>query len=65
LNLLNNVRPNSSYTSAMQQYADWAWAKRRNKTSGVFSFGTDGGAVLEQSAAVRIYAILAGAAAIG
>jgi predicted alpha-1,6-mannanase (GH76 family) len=65
LNLLNNVRPNSSYVNAMQQYANWAWSRRRNKQTGVFSFGTDGGAVLEQSAAVRIYAILAGAAAIG
>jgi rhamnogalacturonyl hydrolase YesR len=65
LNMLDNVRPDRSYTKTIQQYSDWAWSKRRNKKSGVFSFGTDGGAVLEQSAAVRIYAILAGAAAIG
>ena len=65
LKMLDAVRHDPSYTTSMQQYADWAWAKRRNKKSGVFSFGTDGGAVLEQSAMVRLYATLAGSDLIG
>lgn len=65
LMLLNAVRPVQAYHDALQQYGDWAWDKRRNKASGVFSFGPDGGAVLQQAALVRIYATLAGSDLIG
>ncbi|GAC1538039.1 MAG: glycoside hydrolase family 76 protein [Myxococcales bacterium] len=60
LALLDSVRHDPLYRRTAQWYADWAWKAKRQST-GVFSFGTDSGRVIEQAAMIRIYATLAGA----
>ena len=53
------LRPSSRIRGTAAKYADWAWRKHRNKRSNAFSFPVDPQPVLNQSAMVRLYAMLA------
>jgi hypothetical protein len=56
---LDALRPSSRIRGTAAKYADWAWRKHRNKRSNAFSFPVDPQPVLNQSAMVRLYAVLA------
>ncbi|HZC26542.1 MAG TPA: glycoside hydrolase family 76 protein, partial [Actinopolymorphaceae bacterium] len=56
---LSVVRPNSAYRTAMEWYADQSYARFRDATTGLYRFaGADPVTLLEQSAMIRIEAML-------
>jgi hypothetical protein len=58
--LLDATRPDPHYRKAMQQFADAAWRKVRDKSTGLFDFPQERNVeVLNQAAMIRIYADLA------
>jgi rhamnogalacturonyl hydrolase YesR len=62
LSLLAQLEPARNYTSAIRQYADALAAQPLDATTGLVRFGTGSVTLLEQAAAVRMYAALAGGA---
>lgn len=57
---LESVTGGSRYRTAMQAYADHIWRDARNPRTGIFHFGTRPRTdVIEQAAAIQIFAILA------
>jgi len=58
--LLQSVTHGSTYSHAMQAYADRVWASDRDPTTGLFHFGNSRATqAIEQAAMVQIYAVLA------
>jgi hypothetical protein len=58
LMLLESVTGGSTYRTAMQSYADDLWTNNRDATTGLFHFGSDHSQVIDQAAAVQLYAVL-------
>jgi hypothetical protein len=56
---LDALRPQSRIRNAAASYAAWAWRSHRNRRSNAFAFPVDHEPVLNQSAMVRLYAMLA------
>jgi hypothetical protein len=56
---LDALRPQARIRTAAARYADWAWRSHRNRRSNAFAFPVDHEPVLNQSAMVRMYAMLA------
>jgi Glycosyl hydrolase family 76 len=55
---LDALRPQSRIRDAAAKYAEWAWRKHRNPRSNAFAFPAPQPHVLNQSAMVRLYAML-------
>lgn len=58
LMLLESVAGGSTYRTEMQSYADSLWANSRDAATGLFHFDSDHTQVIDQAAAVQIYAVL-------
>ena len=58
--LLDATRPDRRYRRAMQQFADAAWSKVRDKSTGLFEFPQESNVeVLNQAAMIRVFSDLA------
>jgi Glycosyl hydrolase family 76 len=56
---LNEVEPHRSDRTAIERFADEAWAKARDSKTGLFHFQGRGPTLLDQAAMVQVYAELA------